>query len=76
MELFKYLGEYISINGPNKKKMKIQEGKLENLKFHTSNMYNKQNLSINAEIRHYNTVVKTVKLYGTKVINLTGIERK
>lgn len=72
---FRYLGETICSNGSEKESMKERIAKLEKLSFATSNVYNKKNLSTKAKIRHYNTVVKPVILYGTETTCLPSLEK-
>lgn len=71
---FKYLGEIISRNGTDKPVIEAKKHKLEQLNFCTKNIYNKKNLSVNAKLRHYNTVVKPVILYGMETTTISGME--
>ncbi|MGP1955901.1 MAG: hypothetical protein ACTS8W_03670 [Arsenophonus sp. NC-PY1-MAG3] len=68
----KYLGEIICENGTNKKAMEAKKLKLEQQNWATKNIYNKKNLSVNAELRHYNSVVRPIILYVMETTKLSG----
>ena len=72
---FKYLGEIISTNGVDKEAMENRRLNLERLSFVTKDIYNKKNLSINAKLRHYDTVARPVILYGVETTTLTSLEK-
>uniref|UniRef100_A0A8D8RIQ9 Craniofacial development protein 2 n=2 Tax=Cacopsylla melanoneura TaxID=428564 RepID=A0A8D8RIQ9_9HEMI len=67
---FKYLGEIIQPNGLDKEANKVRARKMENAFQLTRNIYNKKSLSINAKLRHYNTVIKPESLYASECLTL------
>ena len=71
---FKYLGEIISGNGSDQAAMEDRKRKLEQLDFCTRNIYNKKHLSVNAKLRHYNSVIRPVILYGSEEVNIMRME--
>lgn len=68
---FKYLGEWISWNGLEKKAMESRRNKMEIAFQLTKDTYNKKSLSWNAKIRHYSTVVKPEALYAAETLSIT-----
>ncbi|KAI5714466.1 hypothetical protein M8J77_000221 [Diaphorina citri] len=82
---FKYLGEIIEPNALDKEGNKARMRKMETAFHLTKDVYNKKSLSINAKIRHYNTVIKPECLYASECLtmntkkdmeNITKKERK
>ena len=57
---FKYLGENISRNASDKESFKIRKLKLAKGFNLTRELYGKKNLSRNAKVRHYSTVIGPV----------------
>lgn len=75
VEKFKYLGEYIQIGGSNKASNIERTEKLQKAYRLTWTHYNKRNISIQAKLRHYSTVVLPEALYAseTTTIGASGI---
>ena len=75
VEKFKYLGEYIQIRGANKASNIDRTEKLQKAYKLTWTHYNKRNISIQAKLRHYSTVVLPEALYAseTTTIGASGI---
>ncbi|KAI5734809.1 hypothetical protein M8J77_010675 [Diaphorina citri] len=67
---FKYLGEIIQPNGLDKEANKVRARKMETAFQLTRNIYSKKCLSINAKIRHYNTVIKPECMYASECLAL------
>ncbi|KAL1451182.1 hypothetical protein WDU94_003467 [Cyamophila willieti] len=67
---FNYLGEIIQPNGLDKEANKVRARKMETAFQLTRNIYNKKSLSINAKLRHYNTVIKPESLYASECLTL------
>lgn len=67
--IFKYLGGIITTNRSGKKAY-------ENRNFFKTEFFNEkylqENVSVNAKLRHYNTVSKPIILYGTETSTLTN----
>lgn len=72
---FKYLGEIICENGTDKKAIEAKKLKLGQQNWATRNIYNKKNLSVNAKLRHYNSVVRPIILYGMETTHLSGMDQ-
>ena len=67
---FKYLGEWITENGNERKALESRLQKMETAFQLTKNIYNKKCLSWNCKIRHYKTVIKPEALYASETIDL------
>lgn len=67
---FKYLGELILPNALDKEAILARARKMELAFQLTKNIYNKKSISINAKLRHYNTVVKPEGLYASECLAL------
>uniref|UniRef100_A0A8D9AQU5 Reverse transcriptase domain-containing protein n=1 Tax=Cacopsylla melanoneura TaxID=428564 RepID=A0A8D9AQU5_9HEMI len=67
---FKYLGEIIEANASDKEGNLLRVRKMETAFQLTRNMYNKKSLSLNAKLRHYNTVIKPECLYASECLVL------
>lgn len=78
VEKFKYLGEWIDTGLTEKDAMEAQINKI-NLAYKlTMNIYNKKNISINAKLKHYQTVIRPEALYAAETLNLirTGVIKR
>ncbi|KAL1460740.1 hypothetical protein WDU94_012692 [Cyamophila willieti] len=67
---FKYLGEIITPNGLDKEANQVRMRKMETAFQLTRNTYNKKSLSMNAKLRHYNTVIKPESMYASECLSL------
>lgn len=72
VENFKYLGETIQKTGLNTKSNEERITKLQKAYRLTWNHYNKRCISINAKLRHYNTVVLPEALYASETTVIKG----
>ncbi|KAI5720012.1 hypothetical protein M8J77_000651 [Diaphorina citri] len=70
VEKFKYLGEIIQANAMDKEANHKRVNKMEVAFQLTKNFYNKKSISINAKIRHYQTVIKPECLYASECLSL------
>jgi len=68
---FKYLGELIQPNALDKGAILTRARKMEVAFQLTKNIYNKKSISINAKLRHYNTVIKPEGLYASECLILS-----
>ena len=79
---FKYLGEIITPNGLDKQAYEQRKNNFEHFLYNIRYIYNKKQLSIKTKLRHYQTVIKPVILYGTETSclkqmkKILAIERK
>lgn len=67
---FKYLGELIQPNALDKEAVLARARKMELAFQLTKKIYNKKSISINAKLRHYNTVIKPEGLYASECLTL------
>ena len=67
---FKYLGELIQPNALDKEAVLARAREMELAFQLTKNIYNKKSISINAKLRHYNTVIKPDGLYASECLAL------
>ncbi|MXP61689.1 reverse transcriptase domain-containing protein [Pantoea sp. Taur] len=72
---FKYLGEIVSNRGSEKRSLETRIAKLEHLNHATTKLYGKKCLSKAAKLRHYNTVIRPVILYGAETMQLPSLEK-
>ena len=80
---FKYLGEVITNNATDKIPLKQRADRMERAFNAVRHIYSKKNLSINAKLRHYTTVIRPLVLYGSETLamnrenkNLARIEKR
>lgn len=70
VDKFKYLGEWIQANGLDNTTSKERVRKIEMAYKLTQSLYNKKSISIQAKIRHYNSVLKPEATYGSECLTM------
>ena len=72
VENFKYLRELLTINNSEKQTLASRYAKMSKALFLTRNIYNKKNISRQAKIRHYQTVIRPEVLYAAECLTMTS----
>ena len=70
VNVFKYLGEWVNINGNENISLEKRAVKMGNAFKNTRSIYNKKALSWGTRIKHFETVIKPEALYGAETLKI------